>query len=126
MITNGDKDMADTPEDWEHARDNEPIKDFNLDKYDQFLLDNPELGEELPEEEGTKSQEQPECYMNLQDPEPPQEALEKLTLDSAAPLSEDVTVSNTLYETSDKACFHLLHQNDDLEAENNHLRQHLS
>jgi hypothetical protein len=65
MITNGDKDMADTPEDWEHARDNEPIKDFNLDKYDQFLLDNPELGEELPEEEGTKSQEQPECYMNL-------------------------------------------------------------
>ena len=59
MIANNDEDMADTPEDWEHAEDDEPILDFDLDKYDQFLLDNLELGEELPEEEGTMSQEQP-------------------------------------------------------------------
>ena len=59
MIANGDEDMADMPEDWEHVEDDEPILDFDVDEYDQFLLDNLELGEELPEEEGTMSQEQP-------------------------------------------------------------------
>jgi hypothetical protein len=34
MITNDDQDMADMPEDWEHAEDDEPILDLNLDKYD--------------------------------------------------------------------------------------------
>jgi hypothetical protein len=71
MITNDDQDMADMPEDWEHAEDDEPILDLDLDKYDQFLLDNLELEEGLLEEEGMKSKEQPECYMNLQDLEPP-------------------------------------------------------
>jgi hypothetical protein len=75
MIANGDEDMADTPEDWEHAEDDELILDLDLDEYDQFLLDNPELEEELPEGEGTESKVQPECYMNLQDPKPHQEAL---------------------------------------------------
>ena len=65
MIANGDKDMADTLEDWEHAEDDEPILDLDLDEYDQFLLDNLELGEGLHEEGGTKSKEQHECYMNL-------------------------------------------------------------
>ena len=65
MIANGDEDMADIPEDWEHAEDYEPILDFDLDEYDQFLLDNPKLGEELPKEEGTLSNEQSEYYMNL-------------------------------------------------------------
>jgi hypothetical protein len=65
MIANGDQDMADMLENWEHAEDDEPILDLNLNEYDQFLLDNPELEEGLPEEEGTKSKEQLECYMNL-------------------------------------------------------------
>jgi hypothetical protein len=116
MIINNDEDMADTPEDWEHVEDDKPILDFNLDEYDQFLLDNLELGEGLPKEEGTKSQEQPECYMNLQDPEPPREALEKLALESVAPPSRDVTVSDAPYETSDEARQCLLRHNDDLEA----------
>jgi hypothetical protein len=64
--------------------------------------------------------------MSLQDPEPPREALEKLALDSVAPPSRDVTISDASYETSDEACLRLLHQNDDLEAENHHLRQQLS
>jgi len=34
MIANGDEDMADVLEDWEHVVDNEPILDFNLDEYD--------------------------------------------------------------------------------------------
>jgi hypothetical protein len=65
MITNGDEDMVDMPEDWEHAEDDELILDFDLNEHDQFLLDNPDLGEGLPKEEGTESKEQPECYMNL-------------------------------------------------------------
>ena len=64
-IANGDKNMADIPEDWEHAEDDEPILDFDLDEYDQFFLDNLELGEGLPKEDGMKSQDQPECYINL-------------------------------------------------------------
>jgi hypothetical protein len=63
-----------------------------------------------------KSKEQPECYMNLQDLEPPWKALEKLTLESATPPSRDAP-----YETSDEARMCLLRQNDDLEAENIHL-----
>lgn len=61
--------------------------------------------------------------MNLQGPEPPQEALEKLTLDSATPPSGDVTIPDATYDTSDEARLHLLCQNDDLDAENNHLCQ---
>jgi hypothetical protein len=122
MITNGDEDMADTLEDWEHAEDDECILDFDLDEYVQFHLDNPELGKGLPKEEGTKSKEQPECYMNLQDPEPPWEALEKLALESATPPSRDVTISDAPYETSDEAHLCLLCQNDYLEAKNNHLQ----
>ena len=61
--------------------------------------------------------------MNLQDPEPPWEALEKLTLESVALPLGDVTILDAPYETSNKAHLHLLHQNDNLEAENNHLRQ---
>ena len=126
MIINSDQDMADMPEDWEHAKDNEPILDLDLDEYVQFLLDNLELEERLPEKGGMKSKEQPECYMNLQDPEPPQEALEKLTLESATPLSRDATISDTPYETSDEARLRLLRQNDDLKEENNHLCQKLN
>ena len=70
-IANGDENMADILEDWEHAEDDEPILDLDLDEYDQFLFDNLDLEEELPKEEGTDSKEQPKCYMNLQDPKPP-------------------------------------------------------
>jgi hypothetical protein len=108
-ITNGDEDMADTWEDWEHAKGDDPTLDLDLDEYDQFLLDNLELGKELPKAEGTESKEQPECYMNLQDPEPPREAPKKLTLESTTVPSGDVTISDTPYETSDKACLRLLH-----------------
>jgi hypothetical protein len=64
--------------------------------------------------------------MNLQDPKPPREALEKLVLESATLMSGDITVLDTLYETSNEACLRLLHQNDDLEAENKHLHQKLN
>jgi hypothetical protein len=64
--------------------------------------------------------------MNLQDPEPPREAPEKHTLESTTVPSGDVTILDTPYETSDEACLHLLRQNVDLEAENNHLRQKLN
>ena len=126
MIANNDEDIADIPEDWEHPEDDEPILDFDLEKYDQFLLDNLDLEEEVPKEEGTEFKEQPECYMNLQDPEPPWEALEKLTLESATPPSGDINISDAQYETSDEGRLRLLHQNDDLKAENNHLRQQLN
>ena len=63
--------------------------------------------------------------MNLQDPEPPQEALEKLALESTTPPSGDITMSDSTYETSDEARLCLLRQNNDLKAENNHLRQQL-
>jgi hypothetical protein len=49
MVANGNEDMANTPKDWEPAEDNKPILNLDLDEYDQFLFDNPELGEELPE-----------------------------------------------------------------------------
>jgi hypothetical protein len=122
MIANNNEDMADIPEDWEHAEDDGPILDLNRIEYDQFLLNNQDL-EELPKEKGTKSKEQPECYMNLQDPEPPRKVLKKLALESATPPSGDVTISDAPYETSDEAHLCLLRQNDDLEAENNHLCQ---
>jgi hypothetical protein len=64
--------------------------------------------------------------MNLQDPEPPQEALEKLTLESATPPSGDITILDALYKTSNEARLRLLYQNDDLEAENKHLHQKLN
>ena len=64
--------------------------------------------------------------MNLQDPEPPWEALEKLVLKSATLLLGDVTISNTPYKTSDEARLCLLRQNDDLKEENNHLCQKLN
>ena len=64
--------------------------------------------------------------MNLQDPEPPWEALEKLTLESATPPSGDINISDAQYETSDEGRLRLLHQNDDLRAENNRLRQQLN
>lgn len=41
--------------------------------------------------------------MNLQDLEPPREALEKLMLESTVPPLGDVTVSDAPYETSDEA-----------------------
>ena len=69
--------------------------------------------------------EQPECYMNVQDPKPPQKELEKLELGSPTPPSGDVTIPEATYETSDEARLRLLRQNDDLEEENNHLRQKL-
>jgi hypothetical protein len=64
--------------------------------------------------------------MNQQDPEPPWEALKKLALESATPPLGDITISDAPYETSDEARLCLLHQNDDLKAENNHLRQKLN
>jgi len=64
--------------------------------------------------------------MNLQDPEPPWEALEKLTLESATPPSGDINISDAQYETSDEGRLRLRHQNDDLRAENNRLRQQLN
>jgi hypothetical protein len=80
MVTNGDEDMAHIPEDWEHAEDEGLVFNFDQDEYDQFLLENPELEEEPPKEERAKPMEQPECYMNIQDPKLPQEELEKLKL----------------------------------------------
>jgi hypothetical protein len=77
----------------------------------------------LPEEEGTEPKELPECYMNMQDPELPREELKKLILGCPIPPSGDATIPDATYETSDEACLRLLHQNDDLKAENNHLRQ---
>jgi hypothetical protein len=56
--------------------------------------------------------------MNLHDPEPAREALEKLTLESATLPSGDTTVSDTPYETSNEVRLRLLHQNDNLEADN--------
>ena len=46
--------------------------------------------------------------MNLQDPEPPREALEKLALESTTPPSRDATISDAPYETSDEAHLRLL------------------
>ena len=69
--------------------------------------------------------EQLKCYMNARDLEPPREELKKLELGSPTPPLGDVTIPDATYETSDKACLHLLCQNDDLEAENNHLPQQL-
>ena len=121
MVANSDEDMDDISEDWEHAEDEEPIIDFDLDDYDQYHLKNPDLEEELPKEEGTEPIEQPKCYMNIQDPELPPEELEKLTLDYPTPSLGDATILDATYETSDEAHHHLLRQNDDLEVENNHL-----
>ena len=104
MVANGDKDMADILEDLEHAGDEGPILDFDQGGYDQFILKNPDLYEELPKEEGVEPMEQPECYMNIQDPEPLQEELEKLTLGCPTPLSGDATIPDVTYETSDEAC----------------------
>jgi hypothetical protein len=64
--------------------------------------------------------------MDLQDPEPPRKVLKKLALESATPPSGDVTISDTPYKTSDEAHLCLLRQNDDLEAEYNHLCQQLN
>ena len=36
MVANGDEDMANIPEDWEHAEDGGLIFNFDQDKYDQF------------------------------------------------------------------------------------------
>ena len=57
MVANDNEDMADIPKDWEHVEDDEPILDFDLDEYDQFLLDNLDLEEELPKEERAKPME---------------------------------------------------------------------
>ena len=65
MIANGNENMADLPKDWEQAEDEGPELDIDLEEYNQFLLENPNLEEELPKEKGTKSIEQPDCYMNL-------------------------------------------------------------
>ena len=104
MVANEDEDMADIPEDWEHAGDKGPILDFDQGGYDQFILENPDLYEELPKEEDAEPMEQLECYMNIQDPEPPQEELEKLALGCPTPLSGDATIPDVTYETSDEAC----------------------
>jgi hypothetical protein len=102
MITNGDDNMADVSKDCDQPEDDEPILDFELDEYDRLLLENPNFEEELLAEEGPESQEQPEYYMNIQDLEPPWEALEKLMLESTVPLLGDVTISDAPYETSDE------------------------
>ena len=54
MVTICNEDMADIPEDWEHAEDEGPILDFDQAEYNEFLLKNPDLDEELPKEEGTE------------------------------------------------------------------------
>jgi hypothetical protein len=63
--------------------------------------------------------------MNVQDPKPPREELEKLALDCPSSSVGDVTVHGASYETSNKACLCLLCQNDTLEAEDNHILQQL-
>jgi hypothetical protein len=65
MITHGDKEMIEVPEEWENVDDAEPILDFDKIKYQQFLLDNLDLEEEQPEEENAEPSEQPECSMNV-------------------------------------------------------------
>lgn len=61
--------------------------------------------------------------MNVQDPKPPREELEKFTLGYPTPLPGDATISDATYKTSDEAHLCLLLQNDDLKEENNHLHQ---
>jgi hypothetical protein len=51
MVANGDKDMAEILEGWEHTEDEGLVFDFNQDEYDQFLLEKPKLEEEPPKEE---------------------------------------------------------------------------
>jgi len=46
MITHGDEEMIEVPEEWENIDDTEPILDFDKIEYQQFLLDNPDLEEE--------------------------------------------------------------------------------
>ena len=48
MVANGDEDMADIPEDWEHTEDEGLVFNFDQDEYDQFLRENPKLVEEPP------------------------------------------------------------------------------
>ena len=96
---------------------------LSANDYDRFLLENLDIEEEEPEEENVEPLKQLECYMNLQDPEPPREELEKLTLDCPSSSAGDVTVRSASYETSNKAWLCLLYQNDALEAENNHILQ---
>jgi hypothetical protein len=46
--------------------------------------------------------------MNVQDPEPPREELEKLELSSPTLLLGYVTIPDATYKTSDEACLCLL------------------
>ena len=108
MVANGDEEMAEILEDWEHTDGEESILGLNEIDYDQFLLDNPNIEEEQPKEENAELSEQPEFYMNIQDPEPPREELKKLMLDSPTSSLGDVTVHDATYETSDEACLCLL------------------
>lgn len=54
MVTNDDEYMADIQEDCEHAKANGLNLDFDQDEYDWFLLKNPDLEQQAPEEEGTE------------------------------------------------------------------------
>jgi hypothetical protein len=122
VVTHGDKEMAKVTEDWENIDGEQPIIDLDEFDYDQFLLENPDIEEEEPDEENTESSKQLECYMNMQDPEPPQEELEKLALDCPNSSARNVVVLDASYEMRDEAHLHLLCQNDTLEVENKHLR----
>ena len=127
MITHGDEEMTEAPEEWVDVDPNvkQPIVDLDDFDYDQFLLDYQGSNEEKGKEEDVEPSKQRECYMSVQDPEPPREELEQLVLGCPTPSSRDVTIPDATCETSHEARLCFLHQNDDLDAENNHIRQQL-
>ena len=104
-VTHGDEEMTEVPEGWEDIKDEQPIIDLDDD---QFLLEFLDLEEENPKEGNAKSSKQLECYMSIQDPEQPQEELEKLALNCPTPIAGDVTIPNAPYETRGEARQRLL------------------
>lgn len=120
-----DEEMTKGPKDWEDEDSEQPIIDLDDIDYDQFLLKFLDLEEVKPKEAEDESSKQLECYMCVQDPEPPQEEFEKLALNCPTPSAGDVTVPNASFETNNEARLCLLCQNDLLKAENNHLCQQL-
>lgn len=58
MVTNGDEEMTEIPEDWEPAEGKESIFDLDEIDYDQYLL-GPNAEEEQLEEESTEPSSNP-------------------------------------------------------------------
>jgi len=105
MITHGDEEMTEAPEEWVDIDPNgeQPIVDLDDFDYDQFLLNYQGSNEEKGKEEDVEPSKQRECYMSVQDPEPPWEKLEKLALYCPTPLADDAPALDASYETSHEA-----------------------